>query len=93
MCVAVSLAMPTAPVLVAFDTNWLIHRLADTMCRVSDIAGRQKDTSVLIPKAVLTELDRLKTRGRDEATRSSVSGCCCCCCCHRPVVGSCCGVG
>ncbi|CBN76157.1 hypothetical protein Esi_0361_0024 [Ectocarpus siliculosus] len=67
----VSLAMPTAPVLVAFDTNWLIHRLADTMCRVSDIAGRQKDTSVLIPKAVLTELDRLKTRGRDEATRSS----------------------
>ncbi|CAM9275653.1 unnamed protein product [Ectocarpus fasciculatus] len=67
----VSLAMPTAPVLVAFDTNWLIHRLADTMCRVSDIAGRQNDTSVLIPKAVLTELDRLKTRGRDEATRSS----------------------
>lgn len=65
--------MPTAPILVAFDTNWLIHHLEDTMCRVSDIAGRHADTSVLIPKEVLSELDRLKTRGKDQATRSSVS--------------------
>ncbi|CAM9456532.1 unnamed protein product [Scytosiphon promiscuus] len=67
----VSLAVPTAPILVAFDTNWLIHHLADTMCRVADIAGRHTDTSVLIPKEVLSELDRLKTRGKDQATRSS----------------------
>lgn len=65
--------MPAAPVLVAFDTNWLIHNLEDTMCRVSDIDGRHLDTSVLIPKEVLRELDRLKTGGRDEATRRRVS--------------------
>lgn len=74
----VSLSVKTAPVLVVFDTNWLIHNLADTKCRVKDIAGRHKDTSVLIAKEVLRELDRLKTRGRDEATRSSVSVFCFC---------------
>eukprot|EP00752_Nemacystus_decipiens_P003450 g3186.t1 len=68
---AVSLAVKTAPVLVVFDTNWLVHNLVDTKCRVEDIAGRHKDTSILIPKEVLRELDRLKTRGKDEATRSS----------------------
>lgn len=75
-CPSVSLAVKTAPALVVFDTNWLIHNLADTKCRVKDIAGRQKDTSILIAKEVLRELDRLKTRGKDEATRSSVSVCC-----------------
>lgn len=65
--------MPTAAVLVVFDTNWLIHNLPDTMCRVEDIAGRHGDTSILMPKEVLRELDRLKTRGKDEDTRRRVS--------------------
>lgn len=56
-----------------FDTNWLIHDLGDAKCRIADIAGRHENQSVLIPKEVLRELDRLKTGGKDEATRYKVS--------------------
>lgn len=63
----------TAPELIVFDTNWLIHNLGDAKCLAADIAGRRPATSILIPKEVLRELDRLKTAGRDEATRYNVS--------------------
>ncbi|CAM9868390.1 unnamed protein product, partial [Choristocarpus tenellus] len=56
----VILLKPTAPKLVVFDTNWLIHNLHDVKCRVRDIAERRPDTSILLPKEVVQELDRKK---------------------------------
>lgn len=69
----VHLSTATAAKLIAFDTNWLIHNLGDTKCRVADITSRHPDTSILVPKEVLRELDRLKTGGKDDATRYNVS--------------------
>lgn len=44
----------------------------DTLCRVNDIRRSRKDTSILVPREVLLELDRLK-RSRDETTSFNVS--------------------
>ena len=63
----------TAPELIVFDTNWFIHYLDDAKCLAADVASRRPTTSILIPKEVLRELDRLKTCGKDETTRHHVS--------------------
>ncbi|CAN0079214.1 unnamed protein product [Laminaria digitata] len=65
----VALTTLTAPELIVFDTNWLIHDLGDAKCLAADVAKRRPLTSILIPKEVLRELDRLKTAGRDETLR------------------------
>eukprot|EP00904_Undaria_pinnatifida_P013971 jgi/Undpi1/9704/HiC_scaffold_27.g12160.m1 len=65
----VALTTLTAPELIVFDTNWLIHSLSDAKCLAADVASRRPSTSILIPKEVLRELDRLKMAGRDETLR------------------------
>ena len=55
-----TLTTPTAPKLIVFDTNCFMHHLSGVKCRVADIASRELDTSILVPKAVLAELDGLK---------------------------------
>lgn len=55
-----TLTTSTAPKLIVFDTNCFMHHLRGVKCRVADIAARELDVSVLVPKAVLAELDGLK---------------------------------
>ena len=68
----VSPAERSAPNLLVFDTNRLLYYMDDTLCRVNDIRHSRKDTSILVPREVLLELDRLK-RSRDETTSFNVS--------------------
>lgn len=58
--------------MLVFDTNRLLYYMDDTLCRVNDIRHSRKDTSILVPREVLLELDRLK-RSRDETTSFNVS--------------------
>ncbi|CAM9817565.1 unnamed protein product [Discosporangium mesarthrocarpum] len=65
------LSKPTTPKLLVFDTNWLIHRLFDAQCYATFIAISCPDTSLLVPREVVRELDRLKTHPNQQLSKAA----------------------